>query len=213
MSQQSLTLPDGRRVRYAIKGRPGDPFYFVIFRGVNGRRLERSTKENSQKRAMEAACQIITEEYTPKLRVENFTWDEAVDRMVVLMKAKNLRPQTIRDYRYAIRAMRKVLAGTRRGQLVSVGLAKEFKGAAFEGGVRRYRPLEHPQAIRFVEQMVHRSVRIFSPKTPGRSGKAEAGRATAPLHQRQRGQAFYDPGFSGVGTVGGCRSCSSGSRG
>lgn len=127
MSQQTFTLSDGRRVRYTIKQRTGDPFYFVVFRRSDGCRLERSTKENSQRRAHDAACQIIKDEFTPKVRSKNVTWDEAVESLAVMMKAQNLRPATVKDYRHMIKTVRGVLAGTKGPADVTIGLAKEFK--------------------------------------------------------------------------------------
>jgi hypothetical protein len=127
MPQQTFTLPDGRRVRYTIKKRSGEPNYFVVFRSMDGCRMERSTKENSQKRAHEAACQIIQEELTPKVQTRNVTWDETVEKMLVLMKAQNLRPATIQDYRYMVQTVRRVLPWTKGPADVTVEFAKEFK--------------------------------------------------------------------------------------
>ena len=127
MPQQTFTLLDGRRVRYAIKKRSGEPNYFVVFRSMDGCRMERSTKENSQKRAHEAACQIIQEELSPKVQTSNVTWDETVEKMLVLMKAQNLRPATIQDYRYMVQTVRRVLPWTKGPADVTVEFAKEFK--------------------------------------------------------------------------------------
>ena len=89
MSQERHTveLADGRRVKFTIAPRSGEPHYFVYFRGLDGRRLERSTNEASRKRAVEAAVQIVKEEYNPRPAGEGVTWDDAAAAMVRAMKA------------------------------------------------------------------------------------------------------------------------------
>jgi hypothetical protein len=89
---------DGRRVQFAIKSRPGDPFYFVCFRSPDGRRLERSTKETSQKRAEDAATALIEDEYNPKVIVPSVTWDEAIAALERRMRENNNKVRTIEDY-------------------------------------------------------------------------------------------------------------------
>ena len=77
MKRQSVQLADGRTVQFSLKQRAGEPFYFVCFRGKDGRRLEKSTKQASQKRASDSAIAIIKEEYTTKPVLVSLTWDEA----------------------------------------------------------------------------------------------------------------------------------------
>ena len=77
MKRQSVQLADGRTIQFSLKQRAGEPSYFVCFRGKDGRRLERSTKQASQKRASDSAIAIIKEEYTASPVLASLTWDEA----------------------------------------------------------------------------------------------------------------------------------------
>lgn len=107
--QHMLTLADKTIVRYSLGSQKGEPFYFVYFRGRDGSRLQRSTKTGSQKRALEVAAQIIADEYTQPQNNERVgpTWQEAWDKCEHAMKARNLRPPTIRAYRDAVNQLRK----------------------------------------------------------------------------------------------------------
>ena len=103
-----VELPDGKRVRFSLKPRASEPFYFVVFRGRDGQRLERSTHEVSQKRAEASAVQVIKEEYFPEAPVEKCTWEDAIVCLTREMKAQNLRPRTIDDYLLMLGILRKV---------------------------------------------------------------------------------------------------------
>ena len=122
-------LSDGRRVRFSIKSRPGDPFYFVCFRSPQQQRLERSTKETSQKRAVEAAESLIRQEYEPRAVVPAVTWDEAEVALEERMRANNNKRRTIDDYLDTLRVLRHVFPTTRGPGDITPALAKEFKSA------------------------------------------------------------------------------------
>ena len=96
--RHTLEFSDGRRVKYRVEARPGEPHYFVYFRGPSGKSLERSTEEGSKKRAVEAAVQIIKDEYSPERQQKCPTWEEAIAILTRKMTAKNNRRTTINDY-------------------------------------------------------------------------------------------------------------------
>ncbi len=133
--RHTVELADGRRVKFAIAPRSDEPHYFVYFRGLDGRRLERSTKEESRKRALEAAIQIVKEEYSPRPAGEGATWDEAAAAMVRAMKAKNLRDRTIGDYKLMLANLRKVYPSSRGPDAITPALAKMFKTRRMEAGL------------------------------------------------------------------------------
>src|SRR5262249_25106806 len=120
-------LPDGRRVPFAIKSRADDPFYFVCFRSAEGRRLERSTKETSKKRAEEAAESLIKEEYDPKALTGNITWDDALTSLERRMRENNNKARTVQDYCDSLALLRGFFPATRGPGDITVALAKEFK--------------------------------------------------------------------------------------
>jgi site-specific recombinase XerD len=120
-------LNDGRRVPFSIKSRPGDLFYFICFRSPDGRRLERSTKETSRKRAEDAAGTLIKEEYDPKAVVSSVTWDEAIAALEGRMRENNNKTRTIEDYSDTLRLLIRLFPATRGPCNITVALAKEFK--------------------------------------------------------------------------------------
>jgi integrase len=142
--RHTVELADGRRVKFTVAHRSGEPHYFVYFRGLNGRRLERSTKEDSRKRAVEAAVQIIKEEYNPRPSGEGVTWDEATAAMVRAMKANNNRPSTIEDYLDTIKILRRFFPASRGPGDITPKLAKEFKAEYLDRKYTRRKPKPVP---------------------------------------------------------------------
>ena len=119
-------LPNGQRLRYSLKKRPGSPCYFVCFRDGDGRRRELTTGERAKHAAEDAAPVKIREDYLAK-RKEGLVWDDAVEAMVQHMQAQNLRPATIEQYRVAVRALRKVFPESQGPANITPALAEEFK--------------------------------------------------------------------------------------
>src|SRR5689334_18868829 len=117
----------GRRVPFSVKSRPGDPFYFVCFRSPDGRRLERSTKETSRKRAVDAAPALIKDEYEPQAVAPTVTWDEAVAAVDRRMRENNNKPRTVEDYTDTLRLVERLFPDARGPGDITVALAKEFK--------------------------------------------------------------------------------------
>src|SRR5262249_11221515 len=102
-------LQSGQRVPFSLKQRPGDQFHFATFRGRDGCRLERSTKETSQNRARDAAVELIRGEYRlPREKVASVSWDDAIARMRTAMTGDNLRNTTIDDYLDSLTQLRRV---------------------------------------------------------------------------------------------------------
>ena len=129
-----VELPDGKRVRFSLKVRAREPFYFVVFRGRDGQRLERSTQEASQKRAEATAVQVIKEEYFPEAPVEKCTWEDAIARLTREMKAQNLRPRTIEDYLLMLDIFRKFFPSSGGPTDITPAQAKLFKAKRMEAG-------------------------------------------------------------------------------
>lgn len=148
MSQEkkSVQLSDGRFVKYRVTARPSEPFYFVYFRGVDGKRLEKSTGQSSRKRADDRAIQIIQEEFAPRPVGSNVTWDEAVVALTKAMLANNNRPSTIDDYLDSIRVFRAVFPSTKGPAEVTPRMAKAFKAEyqsqQYYRGKRKAKPEE-----------------------------------------------------------------------
>ena len=136
--RHTLELSDGRRVKYRVEVRPGEPNYFVYFRGPNGRTLERSTEEGSRKRAVEAAVQVIKDEYSPERHQKCPTWEDAIAILIRKMKARNSRQTTINDYLLMISNIRKAHPTTKGPAEISPGLAKNFITVRSEAGLSAY---------------------------------------------------------------------------
>ncbi len=136
--RHTLELADGRLVKYRVDSRPGEPFYFVYFRGPDGRRLERSAGEGSRKRALEEAVRIIKEEYCSQPQHQSPTWDDAIAILVRKMKAKNSRQTTINDYLLMISNLRKAYPTTSGPGDISTGLAKNYITVRCEAGLSAY---------------------------------------------------------------------------
>ncbi len=132
--QHVVELADGKRVRFTIKARPNEPNYFVIFRGIDGRRVERSTKESSRKRAEDEAPQIIRDYFAPR-PLESPPWEEAIPAMRKAMEANNNRPSTIEDYEDTLKVLRGFFPDTKGPGDITPRLAKLFKA---EYATRQY---------------------------------------------------------------------------
>lgn len=125
-------LADGRRVPFSIKARPDDPYYFACFRSPAGCRLERSTKEASQKRAVEAAPALIRAEYEPKAVPDLTPWEEVLPVLAARMTANNNRPRTVADYLNTLQMLRQVFPASVGPSDITPALAKQFK-ATYQG--------------------------------------------------------------------------------
>lgn len=121
-------LIDGRRIRFNLKRRDRDNYYFVSFRGPDGRRREPSTKEGKKRRAQESAIAIIKRAYTTEAEPsECLTWDEAIAVMVRHLKAGGLRKGSIQQYELVIKNLRKLFPGSEGPSDITTAMAEDFK--------------------------------------------------------------------------------------
>src|SRR5947209_6182172 len=126
-AQHVCILPDSRRVTFRVSLREGQASYLVFFRGPDGRRLEKSTKEASQKRAIDAAQQAILQEYQPKALAPLVSWDDALARLVKAMRANNNRDSTVDDYLDTLKLLRRFYPDSRGPGDITPQVAKDFK--------------------------------------------------------------------------------------
>lgn len=135
MSKQICVLDDGRRVVFSLKKRARDSCYQVSFRGPDGRRKERSTKEETnQKRAFDAAVALIRDDYSPKRFKPTITWDEALERLEVKMRAGNRRPTTIDDYKINVENLRRAFPRTKGPAEITPEMAEDYKEIRLKKG-------------------------------------------------------------------------------
>ena len=121
-------LIDGRRIRFNLKRRERDNYYFVSFRGADGRRREPSTKESNKRRAQESAIAIIKRTYLPEVvPCKSLTWDESVAVMVRHMNASGLRKGSIQQYELVVKNLRKVFPDSEGPSDITPAMAEEFK--------------------------------------------------------------------------------------
>jgi site-specific recombinase XerD len=91
--------------------------------------LERSTKEASLKRAVDAAQSIIQQEYESKVRSAFVEWDEALSSLQKRMQENNNRPRTIADYLDTLQTLRQAFPASLGPGDITTALAKQFKSA------------------------------------------------------------------------------------
>ena len=127
-------LEDGTRIRYSFKRRANRPWYYACFRGPDDIRKEKSTRENSRRRAQESANAIIRQVYFQPSHVD-LSWDEAVDLVLRHMQANNLRPGTIQQYELAIGALRQVFPDSHGPSDITPQMAEQFKVERIEAGL------------------------------------------------------------------------------
>ncbi len=135
-AQHTHALPDGTEVGYSLTERPGG--YRVRFAGPDGTRVERSTGCRTKALARQAATDIITEAYRPVMPAEpsHATWETV---LAELDKTPDLRPESIRSYRTAVKALRKLLPGVVSPADVTTILAHRFKREFLAGTYSRGR--------------------------------------------------------------------------
>ncbi|HYH67459.1 MAG TPA: site-specific integrase [Urbifossiella sp.] len=123
-AQHTHALPDGTEVGYSLTERPGG--YRVRFVGPDGTRVERSTGCRTKAQARQAATDIITEAYRPAMPAEpsQATWETV---LAELDQTPDLRPESIRAYRTAVMAFRKVVPTVASPAGVTTALAHRFK--------------------------------------------------------------------------------------
>lgn len=135
-AQHTHALPDGTEVGYSLTERPGG--YRVRFVGPDGSRVERATGCQTKAQARQAATDIIVEAYRPVMPAEpsHATWDTVLDE---LDQTPDLRPESIRAYRTAVKALRKVLPTVAGPVGVTAPMAHRFKREFLAGTYTRGR--------------------------------------------------------------------------
>lgn len=129
-------LTDGRRIRYSLQERGG--YYNACFRGPDDKRKFLSTKERTLKRAEDAACIVIRQEYEPKSSTQQVAWDEALALAEKAMKEQNLRERSIRAYLDQIKRVRRVFPSSKGPAEITPAKAKHFRAALVEKKLAPY---------------------------------------------------------------------------
>jgi integrase len=100
-------------VGFSVKQFGNEPTYYVCFRSRDGRRLKRDTNQVRVEKAIEAARDIIEEEFAPApAQPDKVTWDETIERLKVRMATSGKRASTIGYYLKLIRLLRKLYPNT-----------------------------------------------------------------------------------------------------
>lgn len=123
-SESTHTLANGTFVGYALTRRPGG--YRVRFVGPDGKRVERATGHTTKGEARSAAQTIIEDAFRPALPPEPSaaTWEVCLND---LDRTPDLRPDSVRAYRTAISAFRKMFPESSGPAAVTTAMAHRFK--------------------------------------------------------------------------------------
>ena len=137
----------GRYVGYSLKKRGNEPCYFVYFRGLDGRRLERDTNQTGFQKAHEAARAIIDEEHAPlPARANVFSWDEALRRLKEKAAADGRRGPTIDYYEKLIRRIKSFYRNSAGPADITPGMAETWK-KSFSATKTRRGKLPSPHTV------------------------------------------------------------------
>jgi integrase len=118
-----------RAVRYSLKRRSPSPFLFLCFVGPDGRRLEKTSKVCTEKRAHEVAPGLIQDEYTEAAGPPAVTWDEAWAHVERAARGDNVRPGTLDVYKRALATVREAFPGLKGPAELTDGLARQWKAS------------------------------------------------------------------------------------
>lgn len=122
----SHSLPDERRVPYSLKSRGA--YLMALFVGPAGNRLEKSTGETTLADAHAGARRLIEKIFAPApdsaAARAVATWEEALAH---LEGTPDLRPDSVRAYGTAVRAVRQIFPEVTGPAGVTVELAHKFK--------------------------------------------------------------------------------------
>ena len=133
-AQHTHKLADGTVVGYSLTNRPGG--YRVRFLGPGGKRVERATGCRKKGEARETCSAIIDAEYRAALPPEpsKATWDIV---LADLDRTPDLRPDSVRAYRTAVKAMRDIFPELAGPADVTVPVAEQFKRKFMAGTYAR----------------------------------------------------------------------------
>ena len=134
-ADNTVVLKSGARVGYSLTDRPGG--YRARFIAPAGKRVERATGCTKVGEARLAAEAIIQAEYVPPADATAYTtWADALDD---LDGTPDLRPDSIRDYRTAVNAVRKLFPELPGPAAVTPAIATRFPAACLNSRYRRGR--------------------------------------------------------------------------
>lgn len=126
VSTRTLTLTDGRRVKYGLKRRSRDPFYLVTFRDPAGRSREKSTAAMTLATAIPAAESIVLRAYgDAAAAVEPYSWADAEADAERRGQARRIRRSSWLQYRGVIRRLIEI-TGTSGPHEVDEAAAQRF---------------------------------------------------------------------------------------
>jgi hypothetical protein len=132
-AEHTYTLPTGQRIGYSLTDRPGG--YRVRFVGPDGRRVERATGCDKKGEARTAAEFVIASAYAPPGRAAPAaTWDEV---LADLDGTADLRPDSVRDYRTAVGAVRALLPDLSGPAAVTPAIAHRFPAKCLSTAYKR----------------------------------------------------------------------------
>src|ERR1700694_5277011 len=101
-SQLSVILERFGLVKFSLLQRSPDPCWHIRFRGPDGRRIVRPSRQVKRREAIDAASTIISAEYNPAPQEELSPvfalWDDSMGRMKQEMTKAGLRLGSIADY-------------------------------------------------------------------------------------------------------------------
>jgi integrase len=123
-NQHTHRLADGTVVGYSLTKRPGG--YRVRFIGPEGKRVERATGCRTKGEARDVSPGIIDQEFKPAATTvpAKADWDAA---LADLDKTPDLRPDSIRAYRTAVKAFRTLFPDVAGPADVTAAVAHQFK--------------------------------------------------------------------------------------
>ncbi len=128
--------------RYSFVERADSGVYFVRFRSIDGRRLERSTNASNKPDAIEEAHRLILEEYqqiTPS--AERMSWEAAKEKLAEGMKGDGKRPKTIKGYLETLNKLTAIFPLAKGPADITERMAGDFKTKYANGQFNRKRKI------------------------------------------------------------------------
>ena len=127
-------LTNGSLVGFSVKQRGDGPTYFVYFRALDGRRLERDTGQTAMLRAVDAARTIIEQEYAPPpSTIDKVSWEKSIERLTTRLKTSGNRSGTLGYYLKLIRLVRAIYSQTAGPAEITPSMARAWQRT---GGTR-----------------------------------------------------------------------------
>lgn len=121
-------LTNGSLVGFSVKKRGDGLTYFVFFRGLDRRRLERDTGQTGVIRAVDAAKAVIEREYAPPpCIIDKVSWDEAIQRLMTRLKTSGNRSGTLGYYLKLLRLVRVAYSLTSGPAEITPGMAAAWR--------------------------------------------------------------------------------------